>query len=143
MPIRPWQAPVNPPPRALLAGRSARICCPSAHPGPTTNPCSQPDPPSPHAPHHDASTGAALAAATSGAPSGSPSARSTCATRLAGRALPQVDRRRIVALEVSWPKTGETQTFEDVKPDRTARITEGSDAVVELKLLPVAIGGGK
>ena len=46
-PIRPWQAPVNPPPRALLAGRSARICCPSTHPGPATTPCSQPDLPSP------------------------------------------------------------------------------------------------
>jgi len=50
---------------------------------------------------------------------------------------------KIGRLEVFWPKTGETQTFADVKPDRTVRITEGSDAVVELHLVPVAIGGAK
>ena len=50
---------------------------------------------------------------------------------------------KIDRLEVFWPKTGETQTFADVTPDRTVRITEGSDEVVELQLIPVAIGGKK
>ncbi len=65
--IRPWQAPANPPPRALPAGRSSRTRTTSPHPGPTTNSCSQPDTQPPHAPHHSASPGGALAFDTSGA----------------------------------------------------------------------------
>lgn len=51
---RAWHAPVILTPRALPAARSARIHSPIAHPGRTTNSSSQPEPPSPHAPHHAA-----------------------------------------------------------------------------------------
>ena len=48
---------------------------------------------------------------------------------------------KIDRLEVFWPTTGKTQTFEDVTPDRTVRITEGSDEIVTLKLTRTTIGG--
>ncbi|HIE68784.1 MAG TPA: CRTAC1 family protein, partial [Planctomycetes bacterium] len=48
---------------------------------------------------------------------------------------------KIDRLEIFWPTTGKTQTFQDVAPDRTVRITEGSDEIVTLKLVRTTIGG--
>ncbi|MFQ5600586.1 MAG: FG-GAP-like repeat-containing protein [Candidatus Krumholzibacteriia bacterium] len=44
---------------------------------------------------------------------------------------------RIRALEVFWPTTGRTQTFEDVAVDQTIRIVEGEDRYTRLELRTV------
>lgn len=45
---------------------------------------------------------------------------------------PQIDQ-----LEVFWPRTGKTQIFRDLAPNRLLEITEGSDQIVPIDLPPV------
>ena len=50
---------------------------------------------------------------------------------------------KVDRLEVFWPTTGKTQTFEGLVPDRAIRITEGSSDVQVLNLKPTPLGGKK
>ena len=48
---------------------------------------------------------------------------------------------KIERLEVYWPRTGNTQTFTNVTPDRMVRITEGQDEMQTVNLTKTKIGG--
>ena len=48
---------------------------------------------------------------------------------------------KIERLEVYWPRTGKTQTFTNVTPDRMVRITEGQDEMQTVNLTKTEIGG--
>lgn len=48
---------------------------------------------------------------------------------------------KIDLLEVHWPRTGKTQTFKDVAPDRMVRITEGSAEIETVTAKQTTIGG--
>ena len=48
---------------------------------------------------------------------------------------------KIDLLEIHWPRTGKTQTFQDVTPDRMVRITEGSDEIETVTAKKTTIGG--
>ena len=47
----------------------------------------------------------------------------------------------IERMDVLWPTTGETQTFEDVAMDQFIRITEGSDAIERIEVKVFKLGG--
>jgi hypothetical protein len=49
--------------------------------------------------------------------------------------------QRIERLEVRWPATGHTQSFDDVAADRFVRIVEDEDAIVPVPLRRIALGG--
>ena len=43
---------------------------------------------------------------------------------------------RITSVEVTWPTTGETQVFHDLRGEQVLEITEGISAVTERPLIP-------
>jgi hypothetical protein len=47
----------------------------------------------------------------------------------------------IDALEIWWPTTDRTQTFRNVAADRAVEIVEGEDAIRELRVRPLRLGG--